>query len=295
MKTTIGLATTVLFDMKKCIATEHPESFKGKSLFHSIVHKAREQKWNELPIGELMGKIAREFVGIPYQGSTLEISPDHEVCAINLTGLDCVTFFEATLCLARMRKKGRSTPEDMLAEVKLTRYRGGKITDYSSRLHYTTDWFFDNQKKGVVQILDSLPGAETYSAKVGFMSAHPASYRQLAQHPELVEKLRAIEQTINSRSMTYVPLAALPKAEPLLKTGDIVGVCASSPPGIDIIHTGLIIRDEANLARFMDASSLKSNMKVTLEPGTLSDALTWSKSITGAMFARPLEPAHTHT
>jgi hypothetical protein len=30
-------------------------------------------------------------------------------------------------------------------------------------------------------------------------------------------------------------------------------------------------------------------MKVTIEPGPIGETFTWSKSLTGAVFARPLE------
>jgi hypothetical protein len=52
----------------------------------------------------------------------------------------------------------------------------------------------------------------------------------------------------------------------------------------------LILRDDQGVAHFMDASSKKSRMRVTIEPGPISAVLNWSKNLTGAMFARPLEP-----
>jgi hypothetical protein len=48
--------------------------------------------------------------------------------------------------------------------------------------------------------------------------------------------------------------------------------------------------DDKNVPHFMDASSSKSKMKVTLEKGPISKDLAYGKN-TGAMFARPLEPA----
>jgi N-acetylmuramoyl-L-alanine amidase-like len=79
----------------------------------------------------------------------------------------------------------------------------------------------------------------------------------------------------------------LEAAEHLLQTGDIVGV-ATSAEGIDIAHTGLCIKDEQGVVHFMDASSSRSRMKVTLEP-QISKCLNWSPKLTGVMFARPLE------
>lgn len=266
------------------------QTFKGQDVFTRIVDKAKADNWQKLPIGELIGKIAMELKDTPYVGFTLEVSPDAEYCVVNLKGLDCVTFFEDSLCMARMLKKGKSTPDDLLHEVQFTRYRGGKKGDFTTRLHYTTDWFVDNEKKGVVKILaPELPGAEPFTQKVGIMSQRPGNYRQLKAHPEFIPVMSEYENKINGRSLKYIPLSKLKAAEPFLQTGDIVGVCTTEP-GIDIAHTGLCIKDEQGIVHFMDASSSRRNMKVTLEP-EISTCLNWSRKLTGAMFARPLEVA----
>jgi len=269
---------------------EKLEAFKGTDVFDRILAKAVDGKWATLPIGEAMGGIAKEFEGTPYVGFTLELSKDHEVCAVNLTGLDCVTFFEDTLGFARMLKKGGRTPADLLAEITFTSYRGGVLGDFTSRLHYTTDWLADNEAKKVVKILaPDFPGAAPFTQKVGIMTDRPQNYRQLAAHPELIPKIKQYEDQINSREMKFIPMDKLGGVEPLLKTGDIVGVCTTEA-GIDIAHTGLVYRDGDGVPHFIDASSSKSRMKVTIEAGPISGTLRWSKKLTGAMFARPLEP-----
>ena len=82
------------------------ESFQGQEIFDRILAKALKNKWETLPIGQTMGHVAMEFLGTPYVGFTLELSKDREICSANLTGLDCVTFFEDTLDFSRMLKKG---------------------------------------------------------------------------------------------------------------------------------------------------------------------------------------------
>jgi hypothetical protein len=269
---------------------EQSQNFKGEDVFKRIVSKAAAENWKALPIGELIGKIAMEFQGTPYVGFTLELSRDTESCVVNLKGLDCVTFFEDSLCMARMIKQGKSSPDDLIAEVRLTRYRGGKMGDFTTRLHYTTDWFVDNERKGVVKILTpELPGAEPFTQKVGIMSLHPENYRQLAAHPELIPAIKTFEDEINARSLKYLPMDKILGAEHLLQTGDIVGVCTTAE-GIDIAHTGLCIKDEQGVVHFMDASSARSRMKVTLEPD-IGKCLNWSPKLTGIMIARPLELA----
>lgn len=271
------------------LAAEPAALFKGQDIFVRIVNRAVSRNWLTLPIGDLMGNIASELEGTPYKSGTLDFSADSEICSADLTAVDCVTFFETTLALARMLKTGGRTTAALLKQIRFLRYRNGTAGDYTSRLHYTSDWFVDNQAKGTVRLLSQLPGAQPFWQKVGFMSRHPASYRQLAAHSELIAKIRHQEETINNRSLKYIPLEKIGEVEPFLRTGDIVGVC-TSVPGLDISHTGLVYRDRNNVARFMDASSKKQIMRVTVEPGPISTALDWSKTITGAMFARPLEP-----
>lgn len=272
---------------------EHPVVFRGDGKLCEIVSKAKENDWRSLSIGELMGKIAEELEGTPYVASTLEISPDVELCSANLDGLDCVTFFETTLGLARMIKKGRETSDDLLKEIQFTRYRGGEIGDYTSRLHYTSDWLADNERKHTIEILSKLPAAEKFPQKVNFMSTHPSAYKQLAAHPELVGKMKQREAEINARTLMFVPVEKIAGVESQLQTGDIVGLCTNMP-GLDISHTGLIIKDKDGVPHFMDASSQKKNMKVTLEPGSISQYVAESnqrsQKIIGVVFARPLEP-----
>lgn len=273
------------------VATTLPvEAFSGREVFDRILAAAQAGQWKSLPIGECMGKIAIQLEGTPYVAFTLELSLDREFCVVNLAGLDCVTFFENVLGFARMLKTGGSTPEDMIRQVTFTRYRGGNLTDFASRLHYTTDWFHDNvQKKVIIDLSPSLPGAEPFKQQVGIMSEKPQSYRQLAHNPAIVPTIKKLEAEINARPKSYVPLAALADAEKELQTGDIVGM-TTTIDGIDISHTGLVMVGADGVRQFMDASSSKSKMKVTLEPGPLHKDLASGRQSTGAIFARPLEP-----
>lgn len=263
------------------------KAFQGEQVFKRILKQAI--RWSELPIGKLMGKIAMELKGTPYKAKTLDLSVDREICSVNLNGLDCVTFFETTLDFARMIKKGGRTPQDLLKEIEFTRYRGGTARDFASRLHYTSDWFFDNQVKHAVKILDNLPGTKPFTQHVDFMSTHPESYPHLVSKPALIKEIKRSENMINGRSMKFVPMDKIASVEALLQTGDIVGVCTSLP-GLDIVHTGLIVCDESGARQFMNASSAKSLYQVTISPQPLTAALSWSTTNTGAMFARPLNP-----
>ena len=185
-------------------------------------------------------------------------------------------------------EEGAEVPATSFAEVEFTRYRGGNKGNYTTRLHYTSDWIFDNEQKGVVKNLTpDLPGAEPFTQKVGIMSEHPEKYEQLAAHPELLQDIRLMEDRVNERSIKYLPMDKLADDEHLLQTGDIVGVTTTAE-GIDVAHTGLCIADEQGVIHFMDASSSPSRMRVTVEP-QISTCLNWSHRLSGVMIARPLE------
>lgn len=261
------------------------ERFSGDAVLRRIAEKAKAEGWARLPIGERMGHIGLELVGTPYVAFTLETEEPVEYCTVNLEGLDCVTFFESSLDMARVLPGGL-TKDRLVKAVRQTRYRDGKQGDYTSRLHYTMDWFYDNERKGIVKVLtNELPGAEPFTQRVGFMSSHPNSYKQLKANPTLVPKIAETEARINARPKTYIPTAAIAAIEPLLRTGDIIGLCATQE-GIDIAHTGMAYRREDGVLCFFDATNGTGRNDVKLG-GRLSERLN-PKSHTGIVVARPL-------
>ncbi len=61
-------------------------------------------------IQELTLEIGKGFLGTPYVEKTLEL-PGDEKLVINLTGLDCTTYLETVVTLARIAKSGNLTFE----------------------------------------------------------------------------------------------------------------------------------------------------------------------------------------
>ena len=261
-------------------------AFQGREVFDRLVSQARERRWSDLPIGGRIGAIGMALRHTPYVASTLELYDDREVCSVDFRGLDCVTFFELALAFARLLKRGDRTPDALLAEVTFLRYRGGQLTDYASRLHYLSDWFADNQAKGVVRVLTpELPGAERFTRRVNFMSTHPGAYRQLKAGPDQLAKIALREAEINARTTAYVPREKVAVAQRLLMTGDIVGV-TTTIEGLDCAHSGVCYRDEAGNPRLLHASTTRN--AVVLD----EDLATYVASVrthSGIMVARPLE------
>lgn len=279
------LAGAGLFLPASAFAQAPRERFTGEAVLDRIADKANAEHWAALPLGERMGKVGLELVGTPYVAFTLETDEPVEYCTIDLEGLDCVTFFESTLDMARVIPQGL-TKERLVRAVRQTRYRDGKQGDYTSRLHYTTDWIWDNARKGIVKDLTpELSGAQPFEQRVGFMSAHPNSYKQLKANPALVPIIAKTEETINARPKSYVPTAAVAAVEPLLQTGDIIGLCATQT-GIDIAHTGIAYRTDDGVLHFFDATNAPGRNDVKVG-ARLSERLS-PKAHTGIVVARPL-------
>jgi len=235
------------------------------------------------PTSVLMVKLGTYFMETPYVAHTLETG-DEEQLVVNLRGLDCTTLVENCLALAKTIQSGEHTFEQFTKELKNVRYRSGKIDGYPSRLHYTTDWIFDNQQKKLVRNLSKEIGATPYPKEINFMSTHTDSYRQLKDSSHLVQIIAQKEDDINSRQHFYIPEEKLAEVENQLMDGDIVGI-TTSIEGLDISHMGILIR-KAGRIQLLHASS--SAEKVVLSDETLEEYLLSSRSATGIMVARPL-------
>ncbi|MEN6296184.1 MAG: N-acetylmuramoyl-L-alanine amidase-like domain-containing protein, partial [Chloroherpetonaceae bacterium] len=252
--------------------------------FNEIVNKAKNENWGDLPIGDLTAKIALEFLGTPYQDRTLEGEP--EACRVNFEGLDCVTLFENSLDFARIFKLNRLEIDNLINELTKTRYRNGKIIDYTSRLHYTADWIYENTNHKVINDITRALGGRKIRFNCNFMSQNPQYYNSLKNNPKLIPQIKQIEDSINARDYYIIDKDNISKIEKYLESGDIIAV-VTSKKGLDYSHTGLIYKDSLGLARFLHASSRAR--RVVLDT-TLSVYLSKIPSDLGVTILRPNEP-----
>ena len=263
-------------------------TFKNADYFHRIMTKARTEGWARLPIGPRMAMIGRECIGIPYVGYTLEIDDRIENPSANFDGLDCWTFFEITLGMARLLERPRAvyTPEDLLREIQWTRYRAGSCTgNYLERIHYLNEWFIDNEARGNVKdITRSLGGAIRLKGRESReMTVLWKGYRYLKKNPSLRPQMARIEAKVNTLPVWYIPKADVSKIESRLANGDIAGIVTKSQGGV-CSHVGLITMVNG-AARFMHAS--KNHRRVVLDQ-TISQYLNAFGSHAGLIIARPL-------
>jgi hypothetical protein len=256
---------------------------KNIQIFNKIIEKAKNEEYHKLAIGQIIAKVGNEFLGTPYLGFTLESKP--EQCIINFAGLDCVTFFENVLGFARIIKKQRYNYEDLINEITFTRYRQGNLTDYTSRLHYTADWIYDNVQKGVVKDITKDLGGNKIKFNLNFMSEHPGKYQALKNQPEYINKIKNTESEINNRQYYYIPKDDIKFIEHKLNTGDIIAF-VTSMMGLDYTHVGLVYVDNNGDRRLMHASSMKK--KVVIDKTIYEYIMTIKKDI-GITVLRPID------
>jgi hypothetical protein len=238
-----------------------------------------------LPFDSLVLKTALFFLGTPYVGATLEKEPAGR--AVTLRELDCATFVETVLALARMIAAGDATFDGFCNQLRFIRYREGVITSYIDRLHYTSDWYYENDRKRIISYNMAEKDAKPYTFNLNFMSAHPGSYRQLQNNPALIPQIEEIERRISARtSYYYIPKYEIDAYAGRLLSGDLVGF-VTSVKGLDISHVGIILRIDGKLT-FIHASSLAMKVIVNEEP--LKEYVEKGKNCLGIMTAHPLPP-----
>ncbi|MGQ7870572.1 N-acetylmuramoyl-L-alanine amidase-like domain-containing protein [Sunxiuqinia sp. sy24] len=235
-----------------------------------------------LPMPQLVAAVGKQFLGVPYVAQTLEHGED-EPLTVELEGLDCTTFAETALALARTLKSPKPDFAQFTRQLENIRYRGGKREGYTSRLHYFSDWIYDNEQKGLISQPTKTFG-QPLDLNIDFMSTHPNSYPVLKANSDLVQTLALQEKEISGRSYYFVPKDEVKAKENRLQEGDLVGL-ATSISGLDVTHVGIVVIVNGR-RHLMHASTVA--MQVVISEVPLADFLQAKKSYTGILVARPI-------
>lgn len=198
--------------------------------------------------------------------------------------MDCTTFAENCLALTRTIKSRKPGLDRFTQELAGVRYRDARIDGYTSRLHYTTDWIYNNQQKKLVQDITGDISGNPYLKTINFMSTHPDSYFHLKNNAVFVAEMAKIENEISQRDRYFIPKEKIAYVENQLHDGDIVAF-TTGIEGLDVSHMGILVRRN-NRIHLLHASLSAKKVVVTEKP--LADYLKDSKTVTGIMVARPL-------
>ena len=265
--------------------------FQGRTRFDSLVAQLGScaERLRALPIGERVAWFGQVFVGTPYKGFTLEIHDRIEAPSVNLNGLDCWTFFEVALALARMVElpSEQWTPESMLRFIEADRYWGGECDGtYLSRLHYLEDWLQDNARRGLVRDLTRSLGGVGVPNSATEMTSNWKTYRYMRNNPEFRAGIAELEARLRRRPLVMIPKSKVPGIEDRLQNGDIIGIVSHDGDAYGTSHVGLAYRGQDRVLRFMHASAPSNFGKVVIDQ-RLSGYLEKFRKHAGILVGRP--------
>ena len=252
------------------------------TMINELLAKGQQSGLNEA--NALIEFYARQLLGTPYVAHTLE--GDEEMLTINIHELDCLTFIETLYALTKATLNKRLSWRDFAANIENVRYRGGEMGDYSTRIHYISEWIIDNNVRGnLVEVTPDLPHADYMIKNIDYMTHHTDSYRQLKDDTAMVEKIRKHE--LRNHRFPYLKRSWLndKAVKAALRSGDFVSLVTKAE-GLDVSHNGIIIVDEKGDPYLLDASM--SGGKVMLESKPLFKFLERSKNNIGIRVFRML-------
>lgn len=263
-------------------------TFKGVKKFEEVVARAMAENWASLPMGARVAQFGLALRGIKYVGWTLEIDDGVESPSANFLGLDCWTFFEVSLGLARMigRRQRAYQPSDLLREIEWTRYRGGVCRgNYLDRIHYLDEWFTDNAARGNIRNVTREVGPVVRLTGRGNdeMSLNPKLYRYLRANPALVPQLRQLEARLERVPFDCIPKEQVAACEGRIQSGDVIGI-VTNRAHVFCSHVGLALRTGDGACHFMHASV--TYKKVVVDK-TIHEYLNSVKSHAGIVVGRP--------
>jgi len=235
--------------------------------------------------GELVLRAALVQLSKPYKRQDKR-NDEQENSAIDINTFQCVSLLEGALALARCTWMDQRNRDCFIAEVERSRYQGGVRKDYASRLHYFTDWLYDNVERDRMQFLSSEMGGRAVSTEFWYMTENPNRYPPLA-NVETRAQIKQVERRLSGHRPIVVDRDNLFAAQRQLRAGDIVAIVGSKP-GLLVTHVGIVHYGGDSRPQLLHASSYHKRILVTT--GDIYNYVIRRPERRGIMAARPLPP-----
>jgi hypothetical protein len=255
-------------------------SLESRERLDGFLEKLSQTGPTKQDINDLVDEVGSWFLQTPYVEKTLEL-PGDEQLVINLMGLDCTTYLETVVTLARLGKMGIYSFEEYEKQLAFLRYIDGQQGEYPTRLHYFSDWIVDNAEKGLLKDVTAEIGGVLYVNQPSFMSSNPKFYAQLS-NPAYVDELKKREKIIGARTYHYIPKEKIASLEQGIQAGDLIAITASMA-NLDVVHVGFAVKKNGRI-HLMHASSVSKMVEISEKP--LADYLAPNKSQSGIIVAR---------
>jgi Protein of unknown function (DUF1460) len=204
-----------------------------------------------------------------------------EDLVVNLKVLDCQSLVENALALAQTRHNPTPNFENFKNNLRELRYRNGRV-ECATRLHYFTDWLFENEKRGILTQITRDLGGQKFDKQVFYMSQKRDTLFGCMASPVTFRLIREREMEISQRAKWFIPKDSVAKVESLLQDGDIIAI-TNKTEGMDIAHVGIACWHNGRV-HLLHASSDKQ--KVVISELNLVDYLADHRKQTGIMVAR---------
>lgn len=257
-----------------------------EKIFQQIIQNSINNQLSSKSIGEIMQIVAENFLGAKYKAGLLDRS-NQETLIISLKEFDCLLFVETVLAISRSIALQEYSYQDFEKNIVNQRYWNGNLNGYCSRLHYFSEWIFDNQRRKNLEDISISIGGISQIKRLDFMSKHRNRYPRLSKDDTNYQCIVEMEATLANQSIptNYIPKKKIRNIYNQLKPGDIIGI-TTNISGLDVTHTGLVYYNSDNVVGLIHASPIG---KVTIAPD-LHNYVNRIQNSTGIIVARPIDP-----
>jgi len=236
--------------------------------------------------GHYLARTARVQHGAKY--AEVAPHPGHETLRMELDAFECVSFIEAAIAVARCGWISETTESCFMRELEASRYRSGHMGDYSTRLHYFTDWIGDNERRGRISNLTASFGGKPVQKDFFYITqrvlkraAMEATERDLLSHA-----IKATEARLSSTRHSVLSRDSAPRVLNELRDGDLVAFVRERP-GLLVHHAGFVYWANGT-PRLLHASSYHGRVVITVRDVT--NYLLRRPERRGVMIVRPRPP-----
>jgi cell wall-associated NlpC family hydrolase len=244
-----------------------------------------------IPLGIASARVAALAVGTPYEAHLLDAylrrgdAPPTEPLILSLTHFDCNSFVESCVAVARAARVGGSpTWKGFGREVERMRYRNGLRGDYTTRLHYFSEWVADGDTRSLVRDVGFALGGVEDRRPLRFMTEHRDSYVALA-NDRVFASVKEMEKRLDPVSRHVIPTARIAEVEDRIQNGDVIGF-ATNTPGLDVTHCAIAVRDKRGVLRVVYPPL--NGGAVEVSRNSLPEYVAQLRDATGIMVARPI-------
>lgn len=244
-----------------------------------------------VPLGLATARVAQLAVGTPYEAHLLDAylrrgdGPVPEPLTLSLTRFACNSFVESCVAVARAaRVGGRPTWKGFGREVERMRYRSGLRGDYTTRLHYFSEWIADGDQRGLLRDIGFALGGVEDRRPLRYMTEHRDSYVALA-NDRTFKSVEEMEKRLDHVSRRVVPTARLAEVADRIQNGDVIGF-ATNTPGLDVTHCAVAVRDKRGVLRV--AQPPLNGGVVEVSRNSLPEYVAQLRDASGIMVARPI-------